>query len=75
MESASGRFVTAYNGEIYNHLELRRQLLAEGGAVNWRGTSDTEILLAGFEHWGIGETLRRVTACSLWLCGTDVSGP
>ena len=48
MISASGRFVLAYNGEIYNHLELRAELQRAGAAPGWRGHSDTETLLAGF---------------------------
>lgn len=69
MMSLSGRFVTAFNGEIYNHLELRRDLEAEGAAPAWRGHSDTETLLAGVEHWGLSETIRRATgmfAIALW---------
>jgi asparagine synthase (glutamine-hydrolysing) len=57
MASASGRYVLTYNGEIYNYLELRRALEALG--ATWRGHSDTEVLLAGFDAWGIGGTLRR----------------
>lgn len=57
MFSPSGRFVITFNGEIYNHLELRAEL--EQFSIPWRGHSDTEILLAGFEVWNIEETLRR----------------
>jgi asparagine synthase (glutamine-hydrolysing) len=57
MESASGRYVIAYNGETYDHPELRERLAAEGRAPTWRGGSDTETLLAAFEAWGIRETL------------------
>lgn len=53
MRSRSGRYVLCYNGEIYNHAVLRDRL-----AGPWRGTSDTETLLAGFEAWGIEETIR-----------------
>lgn len=69
MLSACGRYVLAYNGEIYNHAELRRQLEAEGAAPVWRGHSDTETLLAGAAHWGLDETLRRAAgmfALALW---------
>ncbi len=65
MVSASGRYVIAFNGEIYNHLDLRRQL----GDRAWRGHSDTETLLAGFEVWGIEKTLQRAVgmfAIALW---------
>src|SRR5438309_999834 len=65
MVSASGRYVIVFNGEIYNHLDLRRQL----GDRTWRGHSDTETLLAGFEIWGIEQTLQRAVgmfAIALW---------
>ena len=65
MVSATGRFVIAFNGEIYNHHELRRDL----AAVEWRGQSDTETLLAAFEAWGLEATLVRCTgmfAIALW---------
>jgi asparagine synthase (glutamine-hydrolysing) len=90
MVSPSGRFVIAFNGEIYNHLEMRRELektarppltLAlspegqgcdvegEGVGPLWRGHSDTETLLAGFEAWGIEATLKKTVgmfAIALW---------
>lgn len=69
MLSACGRWVIAFNGEIYNHQELRAQLQAAGAAPNWRGHSDTETLLAAIAHWGLEQTLRRCTgmfALALW---------
>lgn len=69
MLSASGRWVLAYNGEIYNHLELRQCLEAEGTAPQWRGHSDTETLLAVIEAWGVDQALRRCVgmfALALW---------
>ncbi len=68
MTSASGRYITVYNGEIYNHRELRQALDAEG-PHDWRGHSDTEALLAGFERWGIPATLARTVgmfALAIW---------
>ena len=59
----------AFNGEIYNHLSLRTQLSSEGLECTWRGHSDTETLLAGFEHWGVVETLSKCVvmfAFALW---------
>lgn len=70
MASGSGRYVIAFNGEIYNHLRLRQMFESEGrvGAA-WRGHSDTETLLAGFDAWGIEGTLQRAIgmfAIALW---------
>ena len=64
MISPSGRFVTVYNGEIYNHLELRERL-----AGPWRGHSDTETLLAAIEAWGLEKALGECAgmfALALW---------
>jgi asparagine synthase (glutamine-hydrolysing) len=55
MSSASGRYIIAFNGEIYNHPQLRKDLSVHARA--WRGHSDTETLLAGFDHWGIQKTI------------------
>ena len=68
MASLSGRYVLVFNGEIYNHLDLRRNLELQQG-VNWRGHSDTETLLAGFDAWGIEATVRRAVgmfALAIW---------
>ncbi|WP_210546244.1 asparagine synthase (glutamine-hydrolyzing) [Rhodoferax sp. PAMC 29310] len=59
MASGSGRYVIAFNGEIYNHLDCRAALAAAGKEVSWRGHSDTESLLAGFDAWGIQGTVER----------------
>jgi asparagine synthase (glutamine-hydrolysing) len=69
MTSPSGRYVVAYNGEIYNHLELRNTLERAGRAPAWRGHSDTETLLAMIDACGLDETLRRsvgMFAMALW---------
>jgi asparagine synthase (glutamine-hydrolysing) len=58
MHSACGRYVIAFNGEIYNHLELRKRLAAEGAAPPWRGHSDTETIVACFVAWGVEHTLQ-----------------
>lgn len=67
MVSASERYAVCYNGEIYNFLELRNDLEAKG--VTFRGRSDTEVLLAGIEYWGLALTLQKINglyAFALW---------
>ena len=70
MASATGRYVIAFNGEIYNHLALRRELEAKALLRQpWRGHSDTETLLAAIEAWGLEATLQRsagMAALALW---------
>lgn len=69
MQSASGRYVIVFNGEIYNHLGLRAELDCAGQGSSWRGRADTETLLAGFDAWGIEATLRKcigMFAIALW---------
>jgi asparagine synthase (glutamine-hydrolysing) len=71
MVSPSARFVIAFNGEIYNHLDIRTELEKLGCAPVWRGHSDTETLLAGFDAWGVEGTLKRsigMFALALWDC-------
>jgi asparagine synthase (glutamine-hydrolysing) len=68
MTSASGRYVLAFNGEIYNHLDLRNEL-DSGRTVVWRGHSDTETLVTGFDRWGIEPTLKKTAgmfAIAVW---------
>ena len=57
MTSSDDRWVLAFNGEIYNHESMRRDLGRLG--ISFRGTSDTEVLLTGLSIWGIRETLER----------------
>src|SRR5450759_1037767 len=57
MQSESGRFVISFNGEIYNYRDIRRELEAKGR--RFRGASDTEVLLASVEEWGVACALRR----------------
>jgi asparagine synthase (glutamine-hydrolysing) len=59
MTSASGRFVMALNGEIYNYPELRAELEQAGRAPAWRGHSDTEVFLAACDAWGIEGAVQR----------------
>ncbi len=67
MLSANGRYVLSYNGEIYNFLEIRRDLEAMG--ENFRGSSDTEVLLAAIDRLGLSRALERsngMFAFALW---------
>lgn len=68
MRSADGRWVIAFNGEVYNHAELRARLDGET-AVAWRGHSDTEVLLEAIARWGLDEALastEAMFALALW---------
>jgi asparagine synthase (glutamine-hydrolysing) len=65
MESSDRRYVIVFNGEIYNHAELRPRLSPHNG---WRSTSDTETLLEAYRAWGV-ECLERINgmfAFAIW---------
>lgn len=67
MSSGNGRYVIAYNGEVYNFGELRQELQRRGHV--FRSQSDTEVIAEGFACWGIGETVRRLLgmfAIAVW---------
>ena len=68
MASKSGRYIIVFNGEIYNHRTIRRELEAQGER-QWIGHSDTETLVAAIEQWGCEETLKKLVgmfAFALW---------
>jgi asparagine synthase (glutamine-hydrolysing) len=69
MHSACGQLTITFNGEIYNHLDIRAELERIGVAPAWRGHSDTETLLAAIRIWGVADALRRCAgmfAFGLW---------
>ncbi len=67
MESGDGRWVLTFNGEVYDHVDLRAELERVG--ASWRGHSDTEVLLEAISRWGLERTLDRIDgmfAIGLW---------
>ena len=69
MISKSGRYIVVFNGEIYNHFDLRSKLVDQKHVLEWRGHSDTETLLSCFDVWGVEESLKRsvgMFAFALW---------
>ena len=69
MVSPCGRFTTVFNGEIYNHLQLRDKLNTSANKQSWKGHSDTETLVTAFSQWGIEKTLQQLVgmfAIAVW---------
>lgn len=67
MASPTGRYRIAFNGEVYNYAQIRKDL--PGGGTGLKSQSDTEVLLAAIEAWGLGPALDRVEgmfAFALW---------
>lgn len=68
MSSKCGRFVITFNGEIYNHLALRKEL-EQKISFNWNGTSDTETLIEAISYWSLEKTLTKLKgmfAFAIW---------
>src|SRR5687767_9809891 len=66
MTSASGRFVISYNGEIYNAPDIAAPLRDAG--VQFRGHSDTEVLVEAIARWGLNAALRRANGMFAFAC-------
>lgn len=67
--SKCGRFVLTYNGEIYNHLDVRSELGKVRPEISWAGRSDTETLVEAIAEWGLETALmkcRGMFALALW---------
>ncbi len=67
MVSADGRFILTYNGEIYNFLDLRAELIEAG--IEFATNGDTEVILHGYQHWGgqvLLQRLRGMFAFVIW---------
>jgi asparagine synthase (glutamine-hydrolysing) len=67
MLSHDEKLVISYNGEIYNHLDIRAELEARG-KINWRGHSDSETLVEALSRWGAEKTLNRVNGMFAFAC-------
>jgi len=69
MISRDGRYALIYNGEIYNYLDIKAELISAGTDHQWVSGNDTEVLLAGIELWGLEETVKKTAgmfAFALW---------
>jgi asparagine synthase (glutamine-hydrolysing) len=60
MKSGDGRWIITYNGEFYNHKDIRLELESQKGSASWEGSSDSETLVEAVAHWGFEGALRRV---------------
>lgn len=69
MVSACGRFVIVYNGEVYSSSEIKAELAGANHRPDWRGHSDTEVILEACAHWGVPATVPKLIgmfAFALW---------
>ena len=84
MHSSDGRWVIIYNGELYNTEDLRSEVVQAGYTGNWRGHSDTEVILEAVLLWGVERAIKKfngIFALALWdrrerrLCWSKRSTP
>ncbi|MDC6457768.1 asparagine synthase (glutamine-hydrolyzing) [Alphaproteobacteria bacterium] len=69
MVSSSGRYVLVFNGEIYNHNEIRADIKKVNFSNNWRGSSDTETLAEAIDAFGLVEAVQKINgmfALAIW---------
>jgi asparagine synthase (glutamine-hydrolysing) len=69
MHASNGRWVTVYNGELYNTEDIRAELVHAGHVVNWRGHSDTEVILEAVSVWGVQAAVEKfngIFAIAFW---------
>lgn len=69
MPSTSGRYCITFNGEVYNHRDIRARLERAGWSGSWRGSSDTETIVNAVEAFGVSETLKAMVgmfALAIW---------
>lgn len=69
MSSPCGRFTIVYNGEIYNYLEIKKEIQKNYSDVRWLGHSDTEVLIIAISKWGVEDTLKKLNGMfsfALW---------
>ena len=69
MQSINKRYTLAYNGELYNYLEIKNKINHEFSNVVWKGTSDTEVFLRSIEYYGLMQSLKLFNGMfsfSLW---------
>ena len=71
MKSNSDRFILTYNGEIYNHLEIRKELENSAANINWRGNSDTETLIEAINFWGVEIVLKKIEGMFAFYFGIE----
>ena len=60
MRSQSENILITFNGEIYNHLEIRKKINKIKKNLTWKGSSDTETVLEAIDLWGIRQTLKML---------------